>query len=68
MNESVLNPDRVSPKGGRRLGIDRREFSFTAHVPERRSGEDRRGDDDRRKKPRVLTYWQRFKDKLAEKD
>ena len=26
----------------RRLGIDRREFSYTAYLPERRSGKDRR--------------------------
>lgn len=27
----------------RRIGIDRREFSYTAYLPERRSGQDRRG-------------------------
>ena len=68
MNETVLNSDRTSPKGGRRLGIERREFSFTAHVPERRCGEDRRNRDDRRRKPRILTYWDRIKDKLSAND
>ncbi len=68
MNESVLNPDRISPTGGRRSGIERREFSFTAHVPERRKGEDRRNWEDRRQKPRILKYWQRLKDKLSERD
>jgi len=40
--------------GGRRLGIDRRQFSYTNHIPngrtvaDRRSGVDRRGDSDRR--------------------
>ncbi|MCG6974441.1 MAG: hypothetical protein LJE66_15005 [Desulfobacterales bacterium] len=30
----------------RRSGIDRREFSYTAHFPERRSEKDRRGKSD----------------------
>ena len=34
--------------GGRRTGIDRRRFSYSDHIPERRSGEDRRSDSDRR--------------------
>jgi len=34
--------------GGRRAGIDRRHFSYTGHIPERRSGEDRRETLDRR--------------------
>ena len=38
--------------GGRRTGIDRRQFSFTAHIPERRSGKERRSGLDRRIKPR----------------
>jgi hypothetical protein len=38
---------------GRRLGIDRREFSYTMHIPERRSGKERRGGLDRRSKPRI---------------
>ena len=28
--------------GGTRSGIDRRQFTYTAHIPERRSGGDRR--------------------------
>jgi len=28
--------------GGRRTGSDRRQFSYAGHIPERRSGEDRR--------------------------
>ncbi len=28
--------------GGRRCGLDRRQFSYSGHVPERRSGEERR--------------------------
>jgi len=32
----------------RRLGIDRRQFSYTMHIPERRSGKERRSGFDRR--------------------
>jgi len=39
--------------GGRRLGIERRQFSYTQHIPERRSGKDRRLGNDRRLKPRT---------------
>ena len=34
--------------GGRRTGIDRRQFSYAVHIPERRSGTDRRAGNDRR--------------------
>ena len=33
---------------GRRSNRDRRQFSYTGHIPERRSGRDRRGGRDRR--------------------
>ena len=59
--------DRIFPKvtttvpkfgfrdnGGRRSGIERREYSYTAHIPERRSGTDRRSGDERRS---VLSVW-----------
>ena len=39
--------------GGRRSGIDRRQFSYAGHMPERRSGEDRRSGGDRRQSPRM---------------
>ena len=39
--------------GGRRSGGDRRNFSYTLHIPERRSGKDRRSGEDRRKTPRI---------------
>jgi hypothetical protein len=39
--------------GGRRSGIDRRQFSYTAHIPEHRSGKERRSGNDRRLKPRM---------------
>ena len=38
--------------GGRRSGGDRRNYSYTLHVPERRNGGDRREGEDRRKAPR----------------
>lgn len=41
---TLLLPDN----GGRRSGIDRRRFQYTAHIPERRSGDDRRSGIDRR--------------------
>ena len=34
--------------GGRRSGIDRRQFLYTGHIPERRAVEDRRSRVDRR--------------------
>ena len=34
--------------GGRRSGIERRRFSYSVHIPERRSGIDRRCSQDRR--------------------
>ena len=34
--------------GGTRLGIDRRNFEYSAYIPERRSGRDRRNGFDRR--------------------
>ena len=43
-----VSPFFLSDRGGRRLGIDRRRFSYTHHIPERRSGRDRRRMTDRR--------------------
>jgi hypothetical protein len=34
--------------GGRRSGIERRQFSYSRHIPERRRSEDRRTGPDRR--------------------
>jgi hypothetical protein len=34
--------------GGRRSGIDRRYFSYSNHIPERRLGNDRRSNQERR--------------------
>ncbi len=33
---------------GRRLGFERRQFSYNEHIPERRAGKDRRSGTDRR--------------------
>jgi DNA-binding XRE family transcriptional regulator len=38
---------------GVRLGLDQRQFSYDRHIPERRSGKDRRKGLDRRLKPRI---------------
>lgn len=43
-----VSPFFLSDRGGRRLGIDRRRFSYAHHIPERRSGTDRRSIKDRR--------------------
>ena len=34
--------------GGRRLGVDRRQYSYTEHIPARRSDDGRRSVSDRR--------------------
>jgi hypothetical protein len=42
-------------KGGRRIGVDRRTFSYSLHIPERRSHNDRRKGVSRRKTNRIKT-------------
>ena len=39
--------------GGRRCGGDRRNYSYTLHIPERRNGNDRRNGEDRRRISRI---------------
>ena len=39
---------KMADNGGTRLGIDRRKFKYSAYIPERRSGRDRRKGFDRR--------------------
>ena len=46
----------IVDNGGRRSGVDRRQFSYTSFIPERRSGTDRRGGEDRRKIARLVSY------------
>lgn len=43
-----ISPSFVGDRGGRRSRIDRRRFLYTHHIPERRSGKDRRKFMDRR--------------------
>ena len=43
---SAVEDPQTSEKENRRTGIDRRQFSYTHHLPERRGGKDRRQDDD----------------------
>jgi len=43
-----MNINNTLDNGGRRSGFDRRKFSYTLHIPERRSGKDRRSGFDRR--------------------
>ena len=39
----------LKPIVGRRIGVDRRIFSYSLYIPERRSHDDRRKDDNQRK-------------------
>jgi len=58
-NENDLLAQRISSdNGGRRTGGDRRNYSYTLHIPERRKGKDRRTGDDRRKASRTGTLSQ----------
>jgi hypothetical protein len=41
--------------GGRRMGRDRREYSYAFCIPERRSGIERRSGRDRRQPDRILS-------------
>jgi len=43
-----MNNVCITDNGNRRFGIDRREFSYTAFLPERRSDKERRGVSDYR--------------------
>ena len=48
---AIHNADKalkITDNGGTRLGIDRRKFEYTAYIPEKRSGQDRRKRFDRR--------------------
>jgi len=42
--------------GGRRSGIDRHQYLYS-HIPERRSGDERRCGNVRRLKPRLKEQW-----------
>ena len=49
----ILEQLVILDNGGRRSGGDRRNYSYTLHIPERRNGPDRRSGTDRRKFPRA---------------
>ncbi len=38
----ILTAEPHNSQSDRRIGFDRREYSYSDHMPERRSGEDRR--------------------------
>lgn len=52
--DNSLNDIDIADRGGRRKKSDRRQFDYTFHLPERRSGIDRRAGKDRRKIDRPL--------------
>lgn len=49
----------ICDNGGRRSDIDRRYYSYSGHIPERRSGVDRRKLEDRRQEPKVVEFGQK---------
>jgi hypothetical protein len=58
-----LNPILVLRDNGRiRSSVERREFPYGQHIPERRSGEDHRSREDKRHKSRVSQYNMNYKD------
>jgi hypothetical protein len=46
--DSKVDELSVLDNGGRRKKLDRRQFAYTVHIPERRCGIDRRDGEDRR--------------------
>jgi hypothetical protein len=43
---NAIKDTQPHDKDNRRIGIDRRQFSYTHHLPERRDGKDRRREDE----------------------
>jgi hypothetical protein len=54
--ENSENRTILRDKSGRRIGVDRRTFSYSLHIPERRSHDDRRKGDNRRKTNRIKNF------------
>jgi DNA-binding XRE family transcriptional regulator len=52
LDENEVMATFIRDNGGERLGLDRRQFSYDRHIPERRSDQDRRSKLDRKLKPR----------------
>ena len=44
----LKNDEVIKDNGESRIGLERRQFSYTAYIPERRSGRDRRKSLERR--------------------
>jgi hypothetical protein len=53
IEKDILEQLVILDNGGRRSGGERRNYSYTLHIPERRMGRDRRSGIDRRKFPRA---------------
>jgi len=51
-DENEVVASFIRNNGGKRLGLDRRQYSYDKHIPESRFGNDRRSKLDRRQKPR----------------
>jgi DNA-binding XRE family transcriptional regulator len=51
-DENEVMASLIRDNGGVRLGLDRRQYSYDKHIPERRSDQDRRSKLDRKLKPR----------------
>ena len=53
----MMQPNQCSDQltGGRRMGGDRREYSYACCLPEQRSGVDRRSGKDRRQQSRITS-------------
>ena len=59
MNE-YIEKLKLKDNGGRRTENDRRQFSYSMYIPERRNRADRRSDGDRRKCPRTYSRFADF--------
>jgi len=45
----LKNDELIKDNGESRIGLERQQFSYTAYIPERRSGRDRRNSLERRR-------------------
>jgi len=55
-DENEVMASFIRDNGSARSGLERRQFSYDKHIPERRFGKDRRNGLDRRLKPRISEY------------
>ena len=51
-----MNKNLLKDNGDARSGFERRQFSYDKHIPERRSGNDRRNGFDKRLKHNISEY------------